>query len=541
MHQGSTDLRYSVAMSKTHDAVIIGAGHNGLLCAAYLARAGRSVLVLERREVVGGSAVTEEFAPGFRCSGTFAGVESFDPGIAAELKLEENGLSLLEPGGILIPDPGGETLYLAPPNGNGTVKGCPPADAAALGDFDAFLRRLGDALAQVLGKPLPDLEPSGLGGILELLGTGWLLRRMGGRDLTEAMRFLPMPIADVLDERFESGALKAAIGAGGITGSWLGPRSPGSALNLVLHRLGSCRGALGFPRLAAGGTGSLTEALRKAAEAAGATIRTGAEVARVLTKKGAATGVVLASGEEIPAKTVISNADPKTTLLSLVEPAALSPSFLLAARNVRSRGTVAIVKFALDQLPAFTGAPGGPEPLAGRIQIGACLDDLEKAFDETKYGRLPERPYLDLTIPSVSDPGLAPDEDQHVLSAWVQFPPYHLREKSWDEARDDLGDVVMRRIEEHAPGFTETIVAREVLTPLDLEQRFGVGEGCLYHAEPALDQFLYMRPLPGWGRHRMPIDGLYLCGSGTHGGGGLTGLAGRNAARVVLQHRRPGS
>ena len=518
-------------MEKTYDAVIVGAGHNGLVCAAYLARAGRSVMVLERRDQVGGRAATEAFAPGFRCSATFAGIETFDPTIVTELDLESHGLSLFEPGGILVPRPGEQALYLPPPNSAGTT--VPPEDAQAFAELDAFLRRLADVLGKVLSNPLPDLEPSGLGGILDLLGTGWLLRRMGGRDLQEAMRFLPMPIADVLDERFENDALKAAIGAGGITGSWLGPRSPGSALNLLHHRLGACRGALGFPRAAAGGTGGLTEALRRATEAAGATIRTDVEVEKVRVEKGVASGVVLASGEEISATAVISNADPKTTLLSLVGPVHLAPSLVLATRNVRSRGTVAVVKFALDRLPSFDGAPDDPEHLTGRIQLAAHLDDLERAFDETKYGKLPERPCLDLTIPSIRDPSLAP-EGQHVLSAWVQFPPYQLRERGWDEAREDLGTVVEQRIETHAPGFTDVIAAREVLTPLDLERRFGMSEGCLYHVEPALDQLLYMRPMPRWAAYRMPLDGLYLCGSGTHGGGPLNGLAGRNASRVIL-------
>ncbi len=518
--------------AKSYDVVIVGAGHNGLVCAAYLARAGRSVLVLERRETVGGCAVTEEFAPGFRCSATFAGVETFDPTIVQQLDLETHGLRLLPAGGILVPRPGKQALYLTPSSDQGTG-GIPAADVAAFTELDGFVRRLGDALLPILGKPLPDLEPSGLGGILDLLGTGWLLRRMGARDLTEAMRFLPMPIADVVDERFESAALKAAIGAGGITGSWLGPRSPGSALNLLQHRLGHCRGALGFPRPALGGTGALTDALRQAAEAAGVTLRTEAEVERVLLKKGAVTGVALASGEEIAASAVISNADPRTTLFNLVGPVHLEPSFVLATRNIRSRGTVAIVRFALDALPAFAGVPDDPAHLAGRIQIGASLDELEQAFDDTKYGRLPRRPYLDLTIPTIADSDLAPD-GQHVMSAWVQFPPYDLREKSWDEARDDLGTVVEQRIEELAPGFSDRILARDVLTPLDLERRFGMSGGCLYHAEPALDQFLYMRPMPSWSQHRMPIESLYLCGAGTHGGGPLSGLAGRNAARAIL-------
>ncbi len=522
-------------MTQTYDAMIVGAGHNGLVCAAYLARAGFTVLALERREVAGGCAVTEEFAPGFRGSATFPSVETFDPAIVEELALARHGLRLSEPGGVLVPRPGGEALFLPPADGDGNP-GCPPGDVEAFAELDGLLRRLGDAFHPILSKPLPDLDPAGLGDALKLLGTGWLLRRLGARDLREAMRFLPMPIADVLDERLEDDALKAAIAAGGLTGSWLGPRSPGSAFNLLLHRLGGCRGALGHPRFAAGGTGALTEALRRSAESAGATVRTGAEVARVRMRKGAATGVTLASGEEIAAARVVSNADPKTTLLELVGPAHLDPSFLLAVRGVRCRGTVAVVRFALDRLPRFAGAPDEPARLAGRIQIGADLDELERAFDDAKYGRLPERPYLELTIPSIADPSLAP-EGQHVLSAWVQYPPYHLRDRSWPDAKDDLAAVVERRIGEHAPGFADSVLARVVSTPLDLEERFGVREGCLYHAEPALDQCLYLRPVPRWARYRMPIENLYLCGSGTHGGGGLTGLAGRNAARAVLSDR----
>ncbi len=526
-------------MRKTYDAVIIGAGHNALVCAAYLARAGRTVLVLERREVAGGCAVTEEFTPGFRCSATFPSVETFDPRVATELGLESHGLRRLAPGGILVPRRDQDALFLAPPE-NGlsgeawaSKAGCSASEGKAFVALDTFLRRLAGAFGPLFAKPLPDLEPSGPGGFIELFQTGWLLRRLGAHDLQEAMRFLPMPIADVLDERLTSDALKAVVGAGGLAGSWLGPRSPGSALNLLMHRLGGCRGALPHPQLAIGGTGALTDALRQAAEAAGATVRTSAEVGRIQVERGVASGVALVSGEEIAARRVISGADPKATLLGLVDAFELEPSTTLLARAVRSRGTVAIVKFALDQLPVFAGAPEDPQHLAGRIHIGEHLDELERAFDDTKYGRLPRRPYLDLTIPSITDPSLAP-EGRHVLSAWVQFPPYHLRGSTSDDARDELADIVVQRIEELAPGFTASIAARDILTPLDLERKFGVTEGCLYHAEPALDQCLYMRPMPRWGRYRMPIENLYLCGSGTHGGGGLTGLAGRNAARAIL-------
>ena len=286
-------------------------------------------------------------------------------------------------------------------------------------------------------------------------------------------------------------------------------------------------------RFVKGGPGALAAALAAAARAAGAEIRTGAEVERVLVKKGAARGVALAGGKEIAAATVVSGADPKKTFLELVDPKHLEPSFLLAARNLRSRGTVATVAFALDRLPAFAGVEE-PRRHAGRIQIGATLDELERAFDDAKYGRVPRRPFLDLTIPSLADPGLAP-EGRHVLHAWVQYPPYELREGSWEEARDELGAIVERTIAEHAPGFPEAVLARRVLTPADLAERFGLTGGCLYHLEPALDQELYLRPLARWARCATPIAGLYLCGAGTHGGSGLTGLAGRNAARVVLR------
>ena len=519
----------------SYDVAIVGAGHNSLVAAAYLARAGRSVVVLERRPVAGGSATTEELAPGFRVPAAFASAETFAPSIVAELDLTSHGLELLPTGGVLVPRSDGQPLFLAPPaGGDGPpgVDGISAADAEALAELDGFLRRIAGAIAPILEAPLPDLEPSGLPGIFDLLRPAFRLRRLGASDLAAAMRFLPMPVADVVDERLEDPALMAAVAAGGILGSWLGPRSPGSAMNLLLHRCGGCRGAVGFPRFVRGGPGGLSEALAAAARTAGAEIRTEAEVETVLVSKGAAKGVALTGGEEIAAGVVASGADPKTTFLELVDPGHLEPSFLLAVRNLRSRGTVAIAWFALDRLPEFSGIDDSRQ-LAGRIQIGATPDDLERAFDDAKYGRLPQRPFLDLTIPSLADPGLAP-EGKHVLHAWVQYPPYDLRERSWDEARDELGAIVEKSIAEVAPGFSDSILERRVLTPADLEERFGVTGGCLYHLEPALDQELYMRPLPRWARHTTPIDGLYLCGAGAHGGGGLTGLAGRNAARVML-------
>jgi len=527
-------------VARRYDAVIVGGGPNGLVAAAYLARAGRSVLVLERRPVVGGSAVTEELAPGFAAPLAFADAGTFDPGIVAELELAKHGLELLPPTGVLVPRADGPPLFLPPPSGGDPIRPAAdavaaesPADAEALVELDRFLRRFADALAPVLGAPLPALEPSGLGGYLELLRPGWRLRRLGERDLAEAMRFLPMPVADVVEERFESPALRAAVAAGGLTGSWLGPRSPGSALNLLLHRCGLTRGALGFPRYPRGGAGGLAEALSAAARAAGAEVVTGTEVSRILVEEGKVAGVELADDGEVHAPVVISCLDPKTTFLRLVEPSHLEPSLLRAVTNLRARGTVGVVHYALDRLPHFPGTPEGGGELAGRVLIGDTVDRLEQAFDDAKYGRVPERPLLDLTFPSIADPTLAPGE-HHVLAAWVQYPPHRLREGSWEENRSKLGDAVDRLIEEHAPGFTGTVRHRRILTPADLEEHLGCTGGCLYHLEPALDQFLYLRPLPHWSRHTTPIHGLHLGGAGTHGGGGLTGLAGRNAARSVL-------
>lgn len=529
-------------MSKTYDAIVIGGGHNALITAIYLARAGRSVLVVEAGEELGGTAISEELAPGFRCSAVYPSGEQVAPEIVQELKLAKHGLRFFSPGSLFVPRTDGRGLFLPPParrrrkkqhTQEGALSG---RDAVPLAAFDAFLRRLADAFATVLAQPLPELESPGLGGMFELLRRGWRLRRLGAHDLAEAMRFLPMPIADVLDERFENDALKALIASGGVFGSWLGPRSPGSALNLLLHRCGHCRGALPYPELIAGGSGGLIAALIKACQAAGVELRTGKRVEHVTIRRGQATGVVLDDGSELRAATVASGLDPKTTLLDLVGARHLEPQTLLAVNNIRCRGTVAIVQLALDRLPQFRGAPEDPSYLAGRIQLGASLDEIEQAFDDCKYGRLPQRPLIDLTLPSITDPYLAP-KDKLVLHAWVQYAPYPLREGHWDDESAQLAKIVERRIADFDPSFPTTVQAIRVLTPLDLERRFGLREGCLYHVEPALDQMLYMRPLPGWGQHRTTIEGLYLCGSGTHGGGGLSGLAGRNAARQMLKDR----
>jgi phytoene dehydrogenase-like protein len=523
-----------------YDVVIAGGGLNGLVAAAYLARAGRSVLVAERRESAGGSAATDELAPGFRASAVFGSAELFHPEIVRELGLPARGLELLPAmGGLFVPA-GDDAFAVA--NGSRAaalreISRHSPADAEAYAAFEDFLGKLSGKLDPVWTRVLPDLAPAGVGDVLELLTLAFRLRGLGKRDFPEALRYLPMPIRDVVDERFETPALQAAIAGPALTASWLAPRSAGSALTLLLHRPSWTTGLLAPPIFVRKGLGALSRAISDAAAAAGAEIVLGTEVTRVLLDdEGRAAGVALRGREdgaeaEVSARAVVSNLDPRRTLLELGAASGLEPEQAVAAKNVRARGTVALVQLALGALPAFRG--GGEGHLAGRIQIGATLDELERAFDGVKYGELPEKPFLEITVPTLADPSLAP-EGKHVVQVWAQWVPYDLASGSWDERREELGDLVVARIEEHAPGFSGRIEHRRVTTPLDLERRLGCSKGCLYHAEPALDQMLFLRPMPGWYRYRTPIENLYLCGPGTHPGVAMTGLSGKNAAAAVL-------
>ena len=521
---------------KRYDVVIVGGGVNGLVAAGILSRAGRSVLVLEAAEILGGRAATDEFAPGFRGPATFAGIESFEPALIDQLELQRHGLETLPMGGFFLPHPDGRGLFLPSPTDEDTAEAVgrfSADDAEPFVEFERFLRRLAKVVAPLLANPLPELEPHGLGDLLDAARPAIGLRRLGAKDLAAAMRYLPMPIKDVVDERFNDELLRAAIAGGALQGSWLAPRSPGSALNLLLHRCGAVRGAIGFPLLAAGGPGALVSALERSVRGSGAEIRTEARVTQIRIRKDAVHSLALENGEEVETSTVISTIDVRRTLLEILEAGHLDPEALWRAKNIRGRGTVATMLYALDGLPQFLGTPEGDRHLTGRIQVGARMDDLERAFDATKYGRLAERPMLHLTLPSTVDPTLAP-EGKHVLSVWIQYPPFQIRDGSWDTHRDRLVDSVENTLDEVAPGFRDLVTAKRLLTPQDLADRFGYPEGCLYHAEPALDQLLYLRPMPKFGWHETPLRGLYLGGAGSHGGGPLTGLAGSNAARRVL-------
>ena len=523
---------------QNYDAIIIGAGHNGLVTAAYLAKSGKQVLVLERRPMIGGIAATEEIFPDFKYSTCAHLAGAFSSDIIAELELKKHGLEILPLDPLIFAPVSEGKSFLFPRQHSDIAEAIgrhSRADATKFESFSVLVKKLTAFLRSLNNLPLPGGTNSGSLNLSELVKLGWRFHRLGEREMYEFLRILPMSIADLTNEWFETDVLKASLAAGGILGSFVGPRAQGTAFVFLYHQLGESNGAFRTSGFVRGGIGNLPQAIARAAQHFGAKIKTGAEVARILTKSGTATSVVLENGEEISGTAIISSTDTKRTFLQLIEPTYLDPEFLLQVKNIRSRGTVAKINFALDTLPKFKGAPEPvPSTLGGVIHIGATLDYLERAADDAKYGRFSRQPFLEITVPSLADPSLAPP-GKHVMSVWMQYAPYHLRDSNWAAERDALGDTVVNIIEDYAPGFKNSILHRQVLTPLDLEQTFGLTEGCVYHAEMSLDQIFFMRPVAGWARYTTPIENLYLCGSGTHPGGGITGLPGSYAAKRILQ------
>lgn len=515
-------------MAQRYDVVVIGAGPNGMIAAAYLARAGKRVLVLERQERLGGLACTDEIAPGVRCSGVFGNASRLHPSVPQELGLAGHGLRLLRAThGAALLRPDGPAITFG-----GTPGGLASAEVAALTRFDAFLGRIAVALEAAFAEPLPEIERTSMGDLLDLLTLGWRLRRLGRREMPDAMRLLPMALRDVTQEHLTDERLRAGVAWPGLLASVHGPYAPGGALPLLYHRPAWTTGLFAPPVFVAGGDGALAAALASAARASGAELRSSAGVQQIRVRDDAVAGIVLDSGEEIAATRVLSTIDPRATMLELLEPGWIDPGLAFAARNLRGHGTVSLVRLALDGLPEFAGV--GAEALRGSVQIGPTLRYQEEASDCVKYGQLAEHPVIELTLPSLTDDSLAPS-GKHVLHAWVQYTPYRLRDTDWDAQRDRLGNLVVQAIEQYAPGLGARITARDVTTPLDLQRRHGMRQGHVYHAEITLDQFLFMRPFPARYHGRMPVAGLYLGGSGCHPGGGLTGLPGKIAARQVLQ------
>jgi phytoene dehydrogenase-like protein len=523
-------------MAEKRDIVIIGGGHNGLVTAFYLAKAGYKPLVLERRDQVGGAAITDEFYPGFRCSTLAHTAGPIRPDIVRDLQLEKHGLKFITPNvSVTALTPDGRALSLFQDAGRSAqeISAFSQKDAAKYPEFEQSLGKMGKVISQALATAPPNIDhPSG-GDLWGMLQTGRAIRNLGKKDMYRLLRWGPMAVADLAAEYFETELLRAVVAARGVFGTFLGPWSAGSALVLLIRAAGDPHPG-GSAFLAAGGMGALTKAMASAAKAAGAEIRSGAEVIEIRVKDGAATGVLLSTGEEINARAVISNADPKRTLLKLTDPMHLSPDFVQKLQHYRGNGTVAKVNLALSGLPKFTALQNGAgEALKGRIHIGNEIDYLERAFDEAKYGNFSRQPYLEATIPSLTDPTLAP-EGKHVMSIYMQYAPYKLK-GDWESQRKALGQTVVQTLAKYAPNLPEMILTHQIITPQDLEDVYGMTGGQIFHGELALDQFFTMRPLLDWARYATPIQNLFLCGSGTHPGTGLTGGSGANAAREILK------
>src|ERR1700722_19341268 len=523
-------------MADKQNVVIIGGGHNGLVAAFYLAKAGFKPLVLERREQIGGAGITTEFHPGFRCSTLAHSAGPIRPDIVHDLQLQKHGLQLIESDvavTALTPDDRTLTLYRDTNRSAQEISAFSAKDAAKYSEFAQSLEKMGRVIAEALATPPPDIDhPSG-GDLWSMLKTGRAIRNLGKKDMYRLLRWGPMAVADLAAEFFETELLRAVVAARGIFGTFLGPWSAGSSLVLLIRAAGDPHPA-GSSHLAAGGMGALTQAMASAAKAAGAEIRSGAEVIEIRVKDGSATGVLLSTGEEIAAKVVVSNADPKRTLLHLIDSTHLSPDFVQKLQHYRGNGTVAKVNLALSGLPNFTAIKNGStNALKGRFHIGHEIDYLERAFDESKYGNFSRQPYLEAMIPSLTDPTLAPD-GKHVMSIYMQYAPYKLK-GDWESQRKELGQTVVKTLAQYAPNLPELILTHQIITPLDLEEKYGLTGGQIFHGDLALDQFFTMRPLLDWARYRTPIENLYLCGSGTHPGAGLTGGSGANAAREIVK------
>lgn len=519
-----------------YDAIIIGGGHNGLVTAAYLARAGKKVVVLESRYLVGGATVTEEIFPGFKFSVYSYVVSILRPEIIRDLNLPAHGLTILPLESTLTPLPNGDRLYRDGDHFR-TLRDIArhsPRDAANYDDYARWMYQMAKAVKYILGIIPPDptkFNPGDIGGLLSL---GKHVLGLGPEQLYMLTKLMTMSAADFLEEWFECEPLKATMSASGIIGTYLGPRSPGTAYVLLHHYMGEIDGAFRAWGFQKGGTGAIAETIASSARAFGAEIRLNAPVAQVKVKNGRASGVVLQNGDELEAKLVVSSLDPKRTFLQLLEPGHLPDDLTDSIRKFNIRGSSGKVNLALDALPSLACWPGEGPHLRGAISISPNMDYMERAYDDAKYGNFSRRPYIDMIIPSMIDPDMAPP-GKHVVSCFVQYAPYQLREGTWDEKREAFGDAVVDTLSEYIPNLKDIILYRQVVTPWDIEQVAGLSQGNIFHGELTLSQLFFLRPAPGLAQYRTPIKGYWQCGSGTHPGGGITGAPGRLAALEILK------
>jgi phytoene dehydrogenase-like protein len=513
-----------------YDAIIIGGGHNGLITAAYLARAGRKPLVLERRELVGGCAVSEEAWPGFRVSTAAYLVSLIQERIVRELELEKFGyrVAAKDPA-FFSAFPDGRYMFMWQDRARtlAEIAKFSRRDAEVYPAYEDHLERLARAVESLLLTAPP-------AGGLDYIK---LAARFRKQDVAGLVRIFTQSAADFLDSWFESDELKVTLATDGVIGANGGPRSPGTAYVLLHHCMGSVAGHRGLWGFLQGGMGAVSEAIAASARRWGAEIRTNAPVREILVEGGRARGVALATGEEIRAPMVISNLDPHQTFLRLIKESELDPAFLRDIRQYRTEGTSMKINLALSGLPEFLALPGAPGPQhRATMHICPSIEYVERAWDDAKYGAPSARPLLELTIPTMYDPTLAPP-GRHIMGIFLQYAPYTLRNGNWDQLRESYADRVIDLITGYAPNFRSIIIDRQVLTPLDLERRFSLTGGNIFHGEMSLDQMFAMRPVPSCARYRTPIRGLYLCGSGTHPGGGVMGAPGYNAAHQILRGR----
>jgi phytoene dehydrogenase-like protein len=527
-------------MSKKYDAIIIGGGHNGLICAAYLAKAGRKVLVLEKRHVLGGAAVSEELYPGFTFSVASYVVSLFRPHIIRELELAKHGYEVIPMDCSFLPLPDGDSLarWADPHRSRREIARFSKKDAEVYPEFSRVMTHMGKLAKAVIDHPAPSLHSIHPKEIANLLRLGKAFKELGPDLLHLNIKLVTMSALDFLDLWFESDVLKAPMSVSGIIGTFQGIRSPGTAYVLLHHYMGQLDGVFRSWGFSKGGTGGVSMACARAAMSYGAEIRTEAPVKQVIIKNGTATGVVLENGDELYAKTVISNLDPNRTYLKMVGESHLDPDVLKDIRRFKLRGSSGKVNLALDSVPEFSCRPGDGDHIRGDIAIAPSIDYLEKAYDQAKYGEFSTRPYINAVIPTLTDPSLAPP-GKHILSCFVQYAPYHIKEgaENWPKYREAFGDTVVDTLAEYIPGLKDKILFRQVLTPWDLEQTMGLTEGNIFQGELSLEQLLFQRPVANYAGYKTSIPKLWMCGSGTHPGGGIMGASGELCAKTMLTSR----